>query len=53
MVSIGSDGALKPLCDVALHVEINDMQIVEDVHMIFDHLMMSILCGYFKKIYKK
>lgn len=42
-------GRLKQLSDVALHVNINSMQITEDVHMVFDHLMMSIfyrdLCG--------
>lgn len=42
-------GKLKELSDISLHVPINSMQITEDIHMIFDHLMMSIfykeLCG--------
>ncbi|TNJ59763.1 SIS domain-containing protein [Paenibacillus hemerocallicola] len=42
-------GKLKQLSDVSLHVPINSMQITEDVHMIFDHMIMSIfyktLCG--------
>lgn len=35
-------GKLKQLADVSLHVPVNSMQITEDIHMIFDHLMMSI-----------
>lgn len=35
-------GKLKALSDISLHVPINSMQITEDVHMIFDHLIMSI-----------
>lgn len=42
-------GKLKELCDVSLHVPVMSMQVTEDVHMIFDHLMMSVfykhLCG--------
>jgi D-sedoheptulose 7-phosphate isomerase len=42
-------GKLKALSDISLHVPINSMQVTEDVHMVFDHLMMSILyqhlCG--------
>lgn len=41
-------GELRPLCDVSLHAGINDMQIAEDIHMIFDHLMMSVL---YKNLY--
>lgn len=44
-----SGGKLRELCDISLHVPINSMQITEDIHMIFDHLMMSMLyqhlCG--------
>lgn len=44
-----SGGRLKELSDISLHVPVNSMQIAEDVHMIFDHLMMSVfykyLCG--------
>lgn len=42
-------GRLKELSDISLHAPINSMQITEDIHMIFDHLMMSVLykhlCG--------
>ena len=37
-----SGGKLKECADISLHVPINSMQITEDVHMIFDHLMMSV-----------
>lgn len=35
-------GRLKSLADVTLHVPVDSMQICEDVHMIFDHLMMTV-----------
>lgn len=35
-------GKLRKLSDVSLHVPVNSMQITEDVHMVFDHLMMSV-----------
>lgn len=42
-------GRLKEICHYSLHVPVNSMQMTEDVHMIFDHLMMSIfyrnMCG--------
>lgn len=42
-------GTLKKLSDISLHVPVNSMQITEDLHMMLDHLMMSILnktlCG--------
>ena len=42
-------GKLKQLADILLHAPINSMQVTEDIHMIFDHLMMSVfykhLCG--------
>lgn len=42
-------GKLKELCDISLHVPVMSMQVTEDVHMIFDHMMMSVLyrrlCG--------
>lgn len=42
-------GKLRELADVSLHVPVNSMQITEDIHMMFDHLMMSVfyreLCG--------
>ncbi|NFF80807.1 SIS domain-containing protein [Clostridium botulinum] len=44
-----SGGKLREISDISLHVPINSMQITEDIHMIFDHLIMSIfyktLCG--------
>ena len=33
-------GKLKKLSDISLHVPINNMQIVEDVHLLFNHVMM-------------
>lgn len=42
-------GKLKEISDINLHAPIDSMQITEDIHMIFDHLMMSVfykaLCG--------
>lgn len=38
-----SGGRLMALSDISLHVPIDDMQVVEDLHLVFDHLMMSIL----------
>ena len=42
-------GLLKELSDISLHAPVNSMQITEDIHMIFDHLIMSIfyeaMCG--------
>lgn len=35
-------GKLKELSSINLHVPINSMQVTEDVHMIFDHLMMAV-----------
>ena len=35
-------GKLKELSDINLHVPVNSMQITEDIHMIFDHLIMSL-----------
>ena len=44
-----SGGKLRGLSDISLHVPVNSMQVTEDIHMIFDHMMMSIfykyLCG--------
>lgn len=37
-------GRLKDMSDISLHVPVNSMQVVEDVHMVFDHMMMSIFC---------
>ena len=38
-----SGGRLRALSDISLHVPVNSMQIAEDVHLIFDHLMMAVL----------
>lgn len=44
-----SGGRLRELSDVSLHVPVMSMQTTEDIHMVFDHLIMSIfyktLCG--------
>lgn len=36
-------GKLKGLADVNVHVPINDMQVVEDIHMMMGHLIFSVL----------
>lgn len=36
-------GKVKQLADYTMHVDIADMQIAEDVHMIFDHMTMRVL----------
>lgn len=42
-------GKLRELSDVSLHADVNSMQVTEDIHMILDHMIMSIfytsLCG--------
>lgn len=44
-----SGGKLKEMSDVSLHADVMSMQVTEDIHMIYDHLIMSIfyktLCG--------
>lgn len=44
-----SGGQLRELSDISLHAPVNSMQVTEDLHMVFDHLMMSMfyksLCG--------
>ncbi len=40
-------GKVKEMADVCVHVDINNMQITEDVHMILDHCMMYILSDMF------
>lgn len=39
-----SGGKLKELADYSMHVPIDDMQIAEDLHMVFDHMMMRVFC---------
>lgn len=34
-------GKLKPLADYSIHVPVNDMQIVEDIHIVLDHMTMA------------
>ncbi len=36
-------GKLKPLANHVFHVKVDDMQIVEDVHMILGHILMRVL----------
>lgn len=38
-------GKLKELSDINLHARIDNMQIAEDVHLIFNHIMVSMLKG--------
>ena len=38
-----SGGKMKEIADYSIHVDINDMQIAEDLHMILDHMMMWVL----------
>ena len=42
-------GKLKDLADYKMHVAEEDMQIDEDIHMTFDHMMMKIFYNYFVK----
>lgn len=42
-------GQVKKIVQHAIHVPINDMQVVEDVHAVFCHIVMQTLCGYFHK----
>ncbi len=48
MYSIGlcgySGGKVKDLSDIAVHFPVNDMQIVEDLHLSFGHIVMKQLC---------
>lgn len=38
-------GKVRKMVDVSMHVPVDNMQVTEDVHMIFDHMMMTILCA--------
>jgi phosphoheptose isomerase len=42
-------GKLKELADYHMHVPINDMQITEDIHMSFDHMMYRVFIDYLKQ----
>lgn len=39
-------GKLLKICNHNINIPINDMQITEDLHMVLDHCMMKVLCGY-------
>ena len=41
-------GKLKELSDIKLHVPLDNMQVAEDIHTIFNHCMMHILCNILK-----
>ncbi len=41
-------GKLKELSDFHLHVPVSDMQITEDIHMTFDHMMYRVISGYLR-----
>lgn len=43
-------GKLRKLANISLHASVNSMQVTEDIHMIIDHLMMSV---FFKILCKK
>ncbi len=36
-------GKMKEMADYSIHVDIDDMQISEDLHMVLDHMMMYVL----------
>lgn len=38
-----SGGKLKEMADYNIHVNVDDMQIAEDLHMVLDHMMMWVL----------
>ena len=38
-----SGGRMKEMADYSIHVNVNDMQIAEDLHMVLDHMMMWVL----------
>ena len=41
-------GKLKQLADYNLHANIDDMQVSEDIHLLFNHLIMSVLISKFR-----
>lgn len=38
-----SGGQLREISDISLHVPVDDMQVTEDLHMMFDHMMLRVL----------
>ena len=43
-------GKLKQLSDYNLHADIDDMQVSEDIHLLFNHLIMSVLISKFRNV---
>lgn len=41
-------GKLRQLADHSMHAPIDDMQVVEDVHLVFNHMMMRLFCELLK-----
>lgn len=39
-------GILRQMADYKMHVNVEDMQLAEDVHMVFDHMMYVVLSKY-------
>ena len=39
-------GKMKEMADYCIHVEVEDMQISEDIHMVLDHMMVWVLNNY-------
>lgn len=46
-------GRLKQLSDFHMHVPVEDMQITEDIHMTFDHMMYRVITNYLKTKHEK
>lgn len=44
-----SGGKLKELADYHMHVPVDDMQIAEDIHLTFNHMMYRVLADQFAK----
>ena len=45
-----SGGKMKKMADYSIHIDIDDMQIAEDLHMVLDHMMMWVLSHQGKSI---
>ena len=44
---VGYDGGkMLPMCDHSVWVQSFDMQLCEDIHLMFGHMVMKTLCGY-------
>ena len=41
-----SGGRLKQLSDVTIHVNVDNMQLTEDIHMMLDHMMVTVFMKY-------